>query len=116
MPPIPPDTPRGLRYVSDRRPGISRRKCGKGFAYFDAQGKRIGDEKMLARLRSLAVPPAYRDVWICPSENGHIQATGIDAKGRKQYRYHSKWRAKRDEDKFARILQFAQALPSIRQH
>ena len=83
----------GLRYVSDTQPGIRRKKAGKGFTYVDPDGKTIRDEKELTRIRSLAIPPAYTDVWICPSPNGHLQATGRDAKGRKQYRYHERWRA-----------------------
>ena len=104
----------GLRYVSDTQPGIRRKRAGKGFAYVGADGKTIRDAKELARIRSLAVPPAYTDVWICPSPNGHIQATGRDARGRKQYRYHPKWREVRDETKFGRMLIFSQALPKIR--
>jgi DNA topoisomerase I len=104
----------GLRYVSDTQPGIRRKRAGKGFAYVGSDGKTIRDAKELARIRSLAIPPAYTDVWICPSPNGHIQATGRDARGRKQYRYHPKWREVRDETKFGRMLVFSQALPKIR--
>jgi DNA topoisomerase I len=104
----------GLRYVSDIMPGIRRKKAGKGFTYLGQDGKTIRDSKELARIRSLAIPPAYTDVWICPSPNGHIQATGRDARGRKQYRYHPKWREVRDETKFGRMLAFSQALPRIR--
>jgi DNA topoisomerase-1 len=104
----------GLRYVSDTQPGIRRKRAGKGFAYLGTDGKPIKDEKELARIRSLAIPPAYVDVWICPSPNGHIQATGRDARGRKQYRYHPKWREVRDETKFGRMLAFSEALPQIR--
>ena len=104
----------GLRYVSDIQPGIRRKKAGKGFAYVGADGKTIRDARELARIRSLAIPPAYTDVWICPSANGHIQATGRDARGRKQYRYHPKWREVRDETKFGRMLAFSQVLPKIR--
>ena len=104
----------GLRYVSDTQPGIRRKRAGKGFVYLGADGKTIRDAKELARIRSLAIPPAYTDVWICPSPNGHIQATGRDARGRKQYRYHPKWREVRDETKFGRMLAFSQALPKIR--
>jgi DNA topoisomerase-1 len=104
----------GLRYVSDTQPGIRRRKSGKGFTYVGTDGKTIHDSKELARIRSLAVPPAYTDVWICPSPNGHIQATGRDARGRKQYRYHAKWREARDETKFERMLAFSEVLPKIR--
>jgi DNA topoisomerase-1 len=104
----------GLRYVSDTMPGIRRKKAGKGFTYAGANGKAIRDPKELARIRSLAVPPAYTDVWICPTPNGHIQATGRDARGRKQYRYHPKWREVRDETKFGRMLAFSEVLPRIR--
>jgi DNA topoisomerase-1 len=104
----------GLRYVSDTQPGIRRKKAGKGFAYVGTDGKTIRDAGELARIRSLAIPPAYTDVWICPSPNGHIQATGRDARGRKQYRYHPKWREVRDETKFGRMLAFSQVLPKIR--
>jgi DNA topoisomerase I len=104
----------GLRYVSDFQPGIRRKRAGKGFAYVGVDGKTIRDAKELGRIRSLAIPPAYTDVWICPSPNGHIQATGRDARGRKQYRYHPKWREVRDETKFGRMLAFSQALPKIR--
>jgi DNA topoisomerase I len=104
----------GLRYVSDTQPGIRRKRAGKGFAYVGPDGKTIRDAKELARIRSLAIPPAYTDVWICPSPNGHIQATGRDARGRKQYRYHPKWREVRDETKFGRMLAFSEALPKIR--
>lgn len=104
----------GLRYVSDTQPGIRRKRAGKGFVYVGADGRTIRDAKELTRIRSLAIPPAYTDVWICPSPNGHIQATGRDARGRKQYRYHPKWREVRDETKFGRMLAFSQTLPKIR--
>jgi DNA topoisomerase-1 len=104
----------GLRYVSDEMPGIRRISRGKGFAYIAPDGKEIDDENDLARIRSLAVPPAYTDVWICPLTNGHIQATGRDARGRKQYRYHKRWREVRDENKYGRMIAFAEALPKIR--
>jgi DNA topoisomerase I len=104
----------GLRYVSDTQPGIRRKKSGKGFSYIGTDGKTIRDAKEVARIRSLAIPPAYTDVWICPNPNGHIQATGRDARGRKQYRYHSKWREVRDETKFGRMLAFSEVLPKIR--
>jgi DNA topoisomerase-1 len=105
----------GLRYVSDTMPGIRRKKAGKGFTYVASDGKPIRDPKELARIRSLAIPPAYTDVWICPTPNGHLQATGRDARGRKQYRYHPKWREVRDETKFGRMLAFSEALPQIRE-
>jgi len=104
----------GLRYVSDTRPGIRRRRSGKGFTYVDPNGRVIRDPKALERIRSLAIPPAYTDVWICPVADGHIQATGRDARGRKQYRYHPRWREVRDETKFGRMLAFAAVLPKIR--
>ena len=104
----------GLRYVSDTTPGIRRKKTGKGFTYVGPDGVTIRDPDHLARIRSLAIPPAYSDVWICPQANGHIQATGRDARGRKQYRYHPKWREVRDETKFGRMLAFSEVLPRIR--
>ena len=104
----------GLRYVSDTMPGIRRKRSGSGFSYVGPDGKTVKDPATIARIRSLAIPPAYVDVWICPSANGHIQATGRDARGRKQYRYHPKWRETRDETKFGRILAFSEALPGIR--
>jgi DNA topoisomerase-1 len=100
--------------VSDTAPGIARRRAGKGFTYVGPDGKRISDKKEIARIRALAIPPAYTDVWICPHPNGHIQATGRDARGRKQYRYHPRWREVRDETKFGRILDFSRVLPAIR--
>lgn len=106
----------GLRYVNDDDPGISRRTAGKDFHYFDAQGRRITQSPTLARIKRLAIPPAWTEVWICPSENGHIQATGRDARGRKQYRYHPDWRAVRDENKYERMIAFGKALPRIRRH
>ncbi|HUQ14461.1 MAG TPA: DNA topoisomerase IB [Gemmatimonadales bacterium] len=104
----------GRRYVSDTAPGLARKRAGKGFSYVGPDGERISDKKEIARIRSLAIPPAYTDVWICPHPNGHIQATGRDARGRKQYRYHPRWREVRDETKFGRILEFSQVLPAIR--
>jgi DNA topoisomerase-1 len=104
----------GLRYVNDAGPGIRRRRAGTGFTYLDSSGRRIADRATLARIRSLAIPPAYTDVWISPHPNGHIQATGRDARGRKQYRYHPRWREARDENKFGRMLAFSKALPLIR--
>jgi DNA topoisomerase-1 len=104
----------GLRYVVDTAPGIRRRRAGRAFAYLDRDGRPIRDAETLGRIRSLAIPPAWSDVWICPSPRGHIQATGRDARGRKQYRYHPKWRQTRDETKYERMLAFGQALPSIR--
>jgi DNA topoisomerase-1 len=104
----------GLRYVSDDQPGYSRKRTGDDFDYFDMEGKSIHDEQRLLRIKRLAIPPAWTDVWICPSANGHIQATGRDARGRKQYIYHDRWREVRDENKYERILLFARALPKIR--
>ncbi len=104
----------GLRYVSDELPGIRRLRQGKSFRYIDAAGKAITDEAELARIKGIGVPPAYEHVWICPIPNGHLQATAIDARGRKQYRYHKKWREVRDETKYHRMIDFAQALPKIR--
>ncbi len=104
----------GLRHVSDRQPGLTRRRHGKDFHYFDAQGRRITDTAVLARIRAIGIPPAYERVWICPHANGHIQATGYDARGRKQYRYHLRWREARDETKYHHMLDFAAALPGIR--
>ncbi|HKH82422.1 MAG TPA: DNA topoisomerase IB, partial [Gemmatimonadales bacterium] len=104
----------GLRYVSDTTPGIRRKRSGSGFRYVAPDGKVIKDAAEISRIRSLAIPPAYTDVWISPTPNGHIQATGRDARGRKQYRYHPKWREKRDETKFGRVLAFSEALPRIR--
>jgi DNA topoisomerase I len=104
----------GLRYANDAGPGIARRRAGRGFSYRDADGRRIGDRATLERIRRLAVPPAWTDVWICPIPNGHLQATGRDARGRKQYRYHARWRAGRDDAKFERLIDFARVLPRIR--
>ena len=104
----------GLRYVSDDRPGYTRKAKGDDFEYFDTDGKPIRDEQRLLRLKRLAIPPAWTDVWICPLPNCHIQATGRDARKRKQYRYHDRWREVRDENKYDRIITFAEALPKIR--
>jgi DNA topoisomerase-1 len=103
-----------LRYVSDERPGIRRRKSGKGFVYWHPDGTRLSDPSLLGRIRSLAVPPAWTDVWICPFSDGHIQATGRDARGRKQYRYHPLFRELRESTKFEHVVGFAEALPAIR--
>ncbi len=104
----------GLRWVTDAGPGIRRVRRGRGFAYFGPEGEPVGDARTLARIRSLVIPPAWRDVWICPTPRGHIQATGRDARGRKQYLYHPDWRAARDETKFHRMRAFGHALPGIR--
>ncbi|MEY9463912.1 hypothetical protein [Bradyrhizobium ottawaense] len=104
----------GLRYVSDSAPGYTRRRTGTTFSYYDKDGKRITDAAVIRRIKSIGIPPAYESVWICPSANGHIQATGLDARGRKQYRYHAKWRELRDQNKYEHIVQFAAALPALR--
>ena len=105
----------GLRYVCDTQPGLGRKAHGKGFRYVDAEGRPVRDRATLARIRSLAIPPAWTDVWICPREDGHLQATGFDARRRKQYRYHPRWRQMRDENKYEKLIAFALALPQIRQ-
>ncbi len=104
----------GLRYVNDDHPGIRRIRKGKQFRYLGPDGKPVRDAETLQRIRALAIPPAWTAVWICPLANGHLQATGYDARGRKQYRYHPRWRAVRDETKYYRMIAFAQALPAIR--
>ena len=106
--------PAGLRHADDTRPGYTRKKLRNAFVYFDLDGKRIDDESQIARINALAIPPAYTDVWICPDPRGHIQATGRDARGRKQYRYHPQWRETRDADKFGRMAAFGHVLPKIR--
>jgi DNA topoisomerase I len=103
-----------LTYVSDLDPGIRRRKAGHGFNYLDAQGRPVSDEVILDRIRKLAIPPAWTEVWIAPTERGHIQATGRDAKGRKQYRYHERWREVRDGGKYDRLIAFGRVLPKLR--
>lgn len=104
----------GLRYVSDEQPGLTRHRAGRGFTYRDARGRRVTAGRILDRIRQLAIPPAWTDVWICPDEDGHLQATGRDARRRKQYRYHPEWTTVRDAAKFDRVLTFARALPAIR--
>jgi DNA topoisomerase-1 len=104
----------GLRYVSDSSPGYRRKRTGTSFSYCDKDGKRITDLAIIRRIKSIGIPPAYEFVWICPSPNGHIQATGLDTRGRKQYRYHPKWRELRDQNKYEHIMQFAAALPTLR--
>lgn len=104
----------GLRYVSDEEPGLRRYKTRAGFRYVDAAGRPVKDEAVLRRVRALAIPPAYQDVWICARANGHLQATGRDARGRKQYRYHPRWAEVRDQQKFSRIEAFGAALPRLR--
>ena len=105
----------GLRYISDRRPGLRRKKTPTGFRYTTAEGAPVKDTETLARIKSLVIPPAWTDVWISPLANGHLQTTGRDARGRKQSRYHPKWREIRDETKYERMAHFAEALPLIRQ-
>ena len=114
--PDPADSARAarLRYVSDDSPGIKRIRSAKGFAYVNHDGKTIREVDELRRIKSLAIPPAWRDVWICRLPHGHLQATGRDAKGRKQHRYHPRWREVRDETKYDRMREFAKVLPAIR--
>lgn len=119
LPQTPPREPEpaelgGLSYVRDDRPGLTRRRSGKGFRYLDRKGETVRDAFTLGRIRALAIPPAWTDVWICPSASGHIQATGRDAKRRKQYRYHADFRALREDAKFERLVDFVDALPTIR--
>jgi DNA topoisomerase I len=104
----------GLRYVCDQEPGFRRRRAGKGFVFFDAQGKRISDAQRLKRIRSIVIPPAWSEVWICPFADGHIQTTGRDARQRKQYRYHPAFREIRESTKYEHMLVFAEALPALR--
>ncbi|HWI85681.1 MAG TPA: DNA topoisomerase IB [Sphingomonas sp.] len=103
-----------LRHVDDRIPGITRKRSGHGWAYFDPSGKRITDRGEIDRLNAIALPPAYIDAWFCPWPNGHIQATGVDARGRKQYRYHADFRAARETDKYERCADFGRVLPKLR--
>lgn len=103
-----------LRYVHDDEPGISRKRSGRGWSYYDANGKLIRDKQERARIEALVIPPAWTDVWICADADGHIQATGRDARGRKQYRYHPRWEAMRGQNKFRRMVLFGEALPKIR--
>jgi DNA topoisomerase-1 len=105
----------GLRYVTDEEPGLRRESHGREFRFLDARGRVVKDEEQLRRIRKLAIPPAWTDVWICADPNGHLQATGRDDRGRKQHRYHARWRETRDENKFNRMIEFARALPKIRQ-
>ena len=104
----------GLVYVHHDKPGFTRVRKGKAFHYFDLKGKRIADEETVTRINKLAIPPGYKDVWICPNPLGHIQAVGTDDRGRTQYRYHPKWREARDEVKYHRMLEFGRALPKLR--
>ena len=104
----------GLRYVSDSKPGIARVRARVGFGYRHPDGSKVSDEETLTRIRKLAIPPAYENVWICTDPNGHLQAVGRDARGRKQYRYHPRWREVRDEGKYGKMLLFGKRLPRIR--
>jgi len=105
----------GLRYVTDTAPGIRRRRRGRGFAYTNAEGLPLHDPQELERIRKLVIPPRWTDVWICPLPTGHLQVTARDARGRKQYRYHARYRAIRDDTKFGRMVEFSEVLPCIRQ-
>jgi DNA topoisomerase IB len=104
-----------LRRADCSGPGITRRRAGRGFAYYDEDGERVTEPEVLERIRELGLPPAWGDVWICPYPNGHLQATGVDAAGRKQYRYHDAWRTRRDAEKFEDMTRFARALPRLRE-
>jgi DNA topoisomerase I len=103
-----------LRRADPSLPGFTRRRAGKGFVYYDESGRRIADLEVLERIKALVIPPAWETVWICPWPNGHLQAVGIDARGRRQYRYHDQWRVRRDAEKFDHMVQFARALPELR--
>ena len=105
-----------LRRADCSSPGLTRRRQGKGFTYLDADGERITEPEDLERIAELGIPPAWKDVWICPDARGHLQATGIDAAGRKQYLYHPQWRTRRDSEKFDEMIRFARALPKLREH
>ncbi|RYZ70219.1 MAG: DNA topoisomerase IB, partial [Proteobacteria bacterium] len=105
----------GLTYIHERGPGYSRKRRGKKFQFFDAQGKLISNEKQIERLRKLAIPPAYEQVWICPNPKGHLQFVAVDARGRKQYRYHADWTQLQNGKKFDRMIEFAKRLPKIRE-
>lgn len=106
----------GLSYVTDREPGFRRVRRGRGFVYLDASGRRLASSRQLHRIRSLAIPPAWIDVWICRDPRGHLQATGRDARHRKQYRYHPRWREMCDRTKYSRMIAFAKVLPKLRAH
>jgi DNA topoisomerase-1 len=105
-----------LRRADCSSPGLTRRRQGKGFSYLDADGEKVSEPEDLARISELGIPPAWKDVWICPDTRGHLQATGIDAAGRKQYLYHPQWRTRRDSEKFDEMTRFARALPALREH
>lgn len=115
LPPVEAAKAAQLRHVTDARPGIRRRVAGTGFTYVGPDDETVRDEATLARIRSLAIPPAWTDVWICPQANGHLQASGRDARGRKQYRYHQRWRQVRDETKYGKMILFGTTLPRIRE-
>lgn len=104
----------GLHYANDGGPGLRRRRAGKGFSYVSSEGARVTDAAVIERIRALAIPPAYTDVWISADPQGHVQATGRDARGRKQYRYHARWRSQRDRGKFDRVVEFGRRLPALR--
>jgi len=104
-----------LRRADCSGPGITRKRAGSGFAYFDDDGEKVTEAEVLTRIRELGIPPAWKDVWICPYPNGHLQATGVDVAGRKQYRYHDAWRTRRDAEKFDEMMAFARALPRLRE-
>ena len=103
-----------LRRADCSSPGLTRRKAGKGFTYLDSDGERVTEPEDIERIAELGIPPAWKDVWICPDSRGHLQATGIDAAGRKQYLYHPQWRTRRDSEKFETMTRFARALPALR--
>jgi DNA topoisomerase-1 len=105
----------GLHYISDQVPGVSRIRTGERFEYTDSQGRAVRDDATLERIRSLVIPPNWSNVWICPNPKGHLQATGRDAKGRKQYRYHNLYRTAREETKYEKMILFGELLPQIRQ-
>ena len=105
-----------LRRADPSLPGFTRRRAGKGFVYLDDAGRRIADIAVLERIKALVIPPAWKDVWICPLPSGHLQAVGVDAAGRRQYLYHDRWRTRRDAEKFERMVDFAAALPGLREH
>lgn len=111
----PPQRTQRLRRSNPSGPGYARRRCGKGFVYLDDAGERITDAEVVARITALVIPPAWREVWISPDPFGHIQATGLDEAGRKQYLYHPRWRERRDQEKFDDMVRFARALPALRE-
>jgi DNA topoisomerase I len=103
-----------LRRSDPNTPGLRRQRCGRGWRYFDADGRPLGDREEVARIQGLAIPPAWKEVWICPFPNGHLQAVGTDVAGRRQYLYHERWRRQRDEEKHERVLRLAALLPAFR--